>query len=34
MCKGRNVRVGVCSHDYIWIEFLIFCLAGCFVMGG
>ena len=34
MCMGRNVRVDVCSNVCIWIELLIFCLAGCFVMGG
>ena len=32
MGMGRNVRVYVCSHICTWIEFLIFCLAGCFVM--
>ena len=31
---GRNVRVGVCSHDGIWMEFLIFCLAWYFVIDG
>ena len=30
---SRNVRVDVYSHSGIWIEFLIFCLVGCFVMG-
>ena len=33
MCMCRNVRVDVCSHICIWIECLIFCFAGCFVMG-
>ena len=33
MCIGRNVRIDVYSHVCIWIEFLIFCLAGCYVMG-
>ena len=32
MCMGRNVRVDGCSHVCIWIEFMIFCFAGCFVM--
>ena len=31
MCMGQNVRVDVRSHVCIWIEFLIFGLAGCFV---
>ena len=31
---SRILRVGVCSHDGIWIEFLIFCLGVCFVMAG
>ena len=33
ICMGRNARVDVCSHVCIWIEYLIFCLAGCFLMG-
>ena len=33
MCMGRHVRVDVCSHVCIWIEFLIFCSARYFVMG-
>ena len=32
MYMDRNVRVNVCSHVGIWIVFLIFCLAECFVM--
>ena len=33
LCMGWNMRVDVCSHIDIWIIFVIFCLAGCFVMG-
>ena len=33
MCIRQNVRLDACSHVSIWIEFLIFCLAECFVMG-
>ena len=33
MCMGQNVIVDVCSHVGIWIEFLIFCLAKCFLIG-
>ena len=32
MCMGRRMR-DVCFRTYIWREFQIFCLAGCFMMG-
>ena len=31
---GMGKMDGLCVWVEIWIEFLIFCLAGCFVMGG
>ena len=34
MCICHNVRVGICSHDSMWIEFLIFCFTECFEMVG
>ena len=33
MCMGRNVTEDVCFPVCIWKVFLIFYLAGCFVMG-
>ena len=33
MCMDRSMREDVCFCACIWIEFLIFYLAECFVMG-